>query len=121
MDILFDGSMQKSHIEMIIRDSQGHITSYMKTNHMEVLNTDSAKQFVDSWPIVSQIERDGEKFNVVQYIITKEDVKDGFWGGTGATKNTSAGIVWYTYAQHNHYYQLKGETATYIYTIYRPA
>ena len=107
-------------LEIIVRDSNGRLISYLKTDNLHLSDLEIAKNFVDNWPIKKVITRNDGEFKVLQRVTTQDIDYGKAIGDTGIYLNLEEIKIWILMALHNQFLVEKGDTVTNIYTIFRP-
>ena len=105
-------------MEIIIRDSQGNLVGFLKTDFLDVLDNEVMTKKIDNWP-VKQIVRNGQNYELLQSTGIMNITKEKNMGGSGGTIVIDGEKRWGLYAYHDQYPAQKGDIATIIYSIFQ--
>ena len=109
-------------LDVTVRNSEGALAAHLKVPRLTVLNHPIGKEFLDEWPVIKTMYRNGQEVEVLQYKVTRDmqayNIKGGaaHYGITYPYDDT----VWRVYANYWQYLVQKGDTVTFEYTVFRP-
>ena len=108
-------------MEIIVRDSQGSLVAYLKTDDLELLDYEVAKNMVNDWP-VKKIIRNGQEVEVHQNIFSRiiEDENPRNVSGDNIYSYISDTKVLLLSSHHNGFNVENGDEVTNIHTVFRP-
>lgn len=107
-------------IEIIVRDSDGHLVTYLKSTHLEILNDEFAEKFLNEWTVQEVITRDGQDFEVLQttkLLNIEKNLVVAYDGFIISANTIKIGLL---HAKFNQILLEKGDTINYFYTYFRP-
>jgi len=109
-------------LEVTVHDSNNNLVMHLQIPEISVLNHEIGQNFVNSWPVTKVVNRDGQDVEVLQYELVKEVKVGTIYGGANhyGIKLEPANDVHKVYANYWQYIVEKGDTVTFVYTVYRP-
>jgi len=119
----FGHKLLDGFIDVIIRDSQGRLVGYFRDSEIGILKHEVAENMIDNWNVTKTINRNGTDYEIHQYERVKESGRDGnIWGGAKhyGIQIPNNNNVWLVYANYWMYLPSKGDTITYVYSVFRP-
>lgn len=106
-------------LEMIVRNPEGDLVTYLATPKIDILNHQVAQDTVGKWPLKKIIYRDGQEFEIRQKIAEVTIEKDFAYSNFGFPLSYTKDI-WVIFS---YYYQIpveEDDEITFIFTIVRP-
>ena len=111
------------YMETMIHDSEGRLISHMRISPIGILNHEIAEDLVDGWPVTEIVTREGQNFEVHKFERQRDVNRDyNVWGGAThyGINVPSNDSIWLVYANYWMFLPAKGDTITYIYTVFKP-
>lgn len=110
------------YVDVKIHDSEGRLVSNIQVTNLKLLNHEIGTNLIDEWPMIEEINRDGNQY-VVRQSEKNIDVQLQYvFGGA-----SHYGIMypyedgtWLLYGNYWQYYVDKGDTVTFVYTAFIP-
>jgi len=109
-------------MEVTVHDSEGRLASHLFIPELSILNHQISKNLIDEWEVTKTVNRNGTDYDVLQY---QRESAVNMYHMRGGAKHFGisyeyAPEVWYIYANYYQYLVQKGDTITFVYTVYRP-
>ena len=115
---LFQYEKVDGSFEMILRDSEGKLVAFGKTNELEIMKHTIVDLELLSWDVVDVFTKNDQKYEIIQSKHVREINGATSYGNYGIQVTNSPGI-WLVFA---HYYQVPvevGDELTFIFRIVR--
>lgn len=110
------------YLDVKVHDSEGRLVSNIRVENLAILNHTLGTNLIDSWPSTQEIIRNGNQYEVRQFEQNSTVNLQYVWGGA-----SHYGIMypyesdsWLLRGNYWQYYVDKGDTVTFVYTVFRP-
>jgi len=110
------------YLDVKVHDSAGHLVSNIRVENLVLLNHTLGTNLIDGWPTTQEMTRNGNQFEVRQFEQNATANFQYIWGGA-----RHYGIMypyesdsWLLRGNYWQYYVDKGDTVTFVYTVFRP-
>jgi len=105
-------------LEIIIRNPQGHLTGYIKTTDIIVLDHLVAKENIDEWPVKEIINRNGQDVQVSQLVTENVVEEENSYSKIYHSDLDKQQVLIIT--KHHGFPVDRGDVVTLVFTIFRP-
>lgn len=110
------------YLDVKVHDSSDALVSNLRVTNLSLLNHEIGTNLIDSWPVTQEILRNNTQFEVRQFNQTVDVNLQYVFGGA-----SHYGILypyesdsWIVYGNYWQYYVNKGDSVTFVYTLFRP-
>jgi tetratricopeptide (TPR) repeat protein len=112
----------EGHAEIQIRDSNGYLVSFVKTNpgQIQMLEHPSVYGTISTWNVMDTFTRDGKEFQTFQFTDTANVPTNSVWGNTGLSSPLNPYFMVIS-AAHWGYPVSIGDTLTVTWTVTLPS
>ena len=109
-------------MEAIIHDSEGYLVAHLKIPKLLLLRHPISENFINEWPVMKVLTRDGQEYELLQYERTRDVHIYSVRGGAAhyGITHPNERDVWRVHANYWQYIAEPGDSVKFVYTIFRP-
>lgn len=108
------------YVEIIVRDSDGHLITYSKSLSLRILNDKSAEKFLDEWDVREVITRNGQDFEVLQTETLQTIENELIISNVKKILHLNISKIHLLDTIFRQILVENGDTVNYFYTVFRP-